>query len=103
MKKKYNKDPIHIGNILETVIKKYQGQNDTGMTRIWDLWESSIEGQIAENAHPSAFKGQLLLVNVSSSVWVQQLQFLKADIIDKLNKAAGKEMVNEIRFKVGPV
>ena len=103
MKKRYNKEPIHIGNVLDNFIAKHKTRTDTGMTRIWDLWESAIEGQIAENAHPAAFKGKLLLVHVSSSVWIQQLQFLKVEIMNKINEAAGNELVNDIRFKIGPV
>ena len=103
MTKRYNKEPVHISSILEKVLTKSQGRADTEMTRIWDLWKNVIEGQVAENAHPAAFKGKLLLVHVSSSVWIQQLQFLKTEIINKINEAAGKEMVSEIRFKIGPV
>ncbi len=103
MGKRYNKEPIHISNILDDFLTKHQSRTDTGMTRIWDLWESAIEGPIAENAHPAAFKGKLLLVHVSSSVWIQQLQFLKVEIMNKINEAAGKELVGEIRFKIGPV
>ena len=56
---------------------------------------------IAKNARPAAFKGKLLLVEVSSSTWMHQLQFLKSDIIEKINDAFGKEMVAEIKFKIG--
>ena len=58
---------------------------------------------IARNARPGAFKGKLLLVNVTSSTWAHQLQFLKKDIIKKVNDALGKELVEEIKFKIGPV
>ncbi len=71
------------------------------MTRIWALWDKTMGMAIAENARPAAFKGQLLVVQVASSPWMQQLQFLKKDIIQKLNIALGKELVQEIKFKIG--
>ena len=46
---------------------------------------------------------KLLLVCASSSVWIHQLQFLKADIIDNVNRALGKKLVEDIKFKVGNV
>ncbi|KKK55968.1 hypothetical protein LCGC14_3069230, partial [marine sediment metagenome] len=38
---------------------------------------------------------------VNSSTWIQQLRFLKKDLIAKINDALGKEMVSEIKFKIG--
>jgi predicted nucleic acid-binding Zn ribbon protein len=58
---------------------------------------------VAANTLPAAFRQQLLLVNVSSSVWIQELRFKKEDIIRKLNDAVGKSVVSEITFKVGPI
>ena len=43
------------------------------------------------------------MVNVSSAPWMQQLQFLKPELIEKLNETLGKELVEDIRFKIGPV
>jgi hypothetical protein len=34
---------------------------------------------------------------------MQQLQFLKPELIEKLNETIGKEVVGDIRFKIGPV
>ena len=73
------------------------------MTQIWSLWDSAVGEMIAENAQPAAIKDKLLIVHATSSSWVQQLQFLKKDIIKKLNAAYGKELVEEIKFKIGPV
>jgi predicted nucleic acid-binding Zn ribbon protein len=42
-------------------------------------------------------------VNVTSSTWMHQLQFLKKDIIKQINHALGKELVEEIKFKIGPI
>jgi len=54
-----------------------------------------------QNAQPLAFKGKLLLVEVTSSAWLHELQFLKGDIIKNLNDALGKELISEIKFKIG--
>ncbi|HPK54244.1 MAG TPA: DUF721 domain-containing protein, partial [Smithellaceae bacterium] len=41
-----------------------------------------------------------LFVKAASSVWVQQLHFMKEEIIEKFNKIAGKEVIREVRFAV---
>jgi len=58
---------------------------------------------VAKNAKPAGFKGKILLVNVVSSVWIQELQYYRNDMIRKLNEALGKELVCDIKFKIGPV
>ncbi len=104
MKRKKNKEFAHIGKLVENIMEACQRElPDSEMTRIFGLWEYAMGKRIAENTRPAAFKGNLLLVNVVSSPWMQQLQFLKNDIINNINTALGKELVREIRFKIGPV
>jgi predicted nucleic acid-binding Zn ribbon protein len=56
---------------------------------------------IAQNAKPAAFKGKILIVHVSSSTWVHQLQFLKKEMIAKLNNAFGNALIDDLKFKIG--
>jgi predicted nucleic acid-binding Zn ribbon protein len=98
-----SKNLSHIGNILQNVMRTCRNDSDLDMTRIWDMWDSAIGKEISQNAQPAAFKGQLLMVHVTSSTWAQQLQFLKKDIIDKVNHSLGKELIKDIRFKIGPM
>ena len=43
------------------------------------------------------------LVTERGIAWLQQLRFLKADIIGKVNTCLGEALVGEIKFKIGPV
>jgi hypothetical protein len=94
---------VHISSIIDNVLKMYRLENDTGLTDIWNLWNSIVGSTIAENAKPAAIKGRLLLVHVASSTWIHQLQFLKDDIVKTMNMALGKEMIDDIKFKIGPL
>ena len=104
MNSKKNQELSHVGTTISNILNTCRtNRPDIEMTRIWSLWQEAIGPTIAENARPAAFKGQILLVHVTSSPWMQQLQFLKQDIIQKLNTALGKEMVTEIKFKIGSI
>jgi predicted nucleic acid-binding Zn ribbon protein len=100
--RKQRKDFVHIGNIIGDVLKQFRSASDGELTRVWHIWDEVVGGTIAANAQPVAFKGDLLLVHVTSSAWIHELQFLKADIVSRLNAALGKPMVSEIKFKIGP-
>jgi predicted nucleic acid-binding Zn ribbon protein len=93
----------HIGTIIGNVLKTCRNDIDENLTQVWDLWDRAVGDGIAQNARPAAFKGNLLLVNVTSSTWMHQLQFLKNDMIKQINQALGKELVKEIKFKIGPI
>lgn len=101
--RRQNKTFTHIGGILSGALASYRRQPDNEMARVWELWDRTVGAAIAENTRPAAFRGGHLVVNVSSSIWAQQLQFLKADLIAKVNRALGKPLVTDIRFKVGPL
>jgi predicted nucleic acid-binding Zn ribbon protein len=96
-------DFVHIRSILDDVLKPYQSGPDFELKEVWRLWDEAVGKIIAQNASPAAFKGKLLIVHVSSSTWIHQLQFLKNDMINKLNAAFGKPLVAEIKFKIGPL
>jgi predicted nucleic acid-binding Zn ribbon protein len=76
---------------------------DQSLIRVWDLWEETVGANIAANASPAAFKGDILLVYVSNSTWLHHLRFLESDLIEKLNGALGAERVGKINLKIGPV
>jgi predicted nucleic acid-binding Zn ribbon protein len=104
MKKRKNLEgSVHIGNIIGNVLKTCRNDFDENLAQVWGLWDGAVGDGIAKNTRPEAFKGKLLLVNVTSSTWMHQLQFLKKDIIKQINHALGKELVEEIKFKIGPI
>ena len=76
---------------------------DLALYRVWDIWDATLGAGVSQNARPTAFKGRLLLVSVSSSTWLHQLRFQKAEMIARLNAALGDARVADIKFKIGAV
>lgn len=68
---------------------------------LFKLWPKAVGSQIASKTQPESFKNGILFVKTVSSVWVQQLHFVKQDILDKLTQLSGKPPVKEVRFLVG--
>jgi predicted nucleic acid-binding Zn ribbon protein len=94
---------VHISSVIDEVLKTYRREPDGELLRVYHIWDSIVGEVISKNAKPAAFKGRILLVYVTSSTWVHQLQFLKAEMIAKLNGALGKSLIDDLKFKIGPV
>lgn len=94
---------VHIGNVLPDVLGTCRTQTDVDLTRIWEIWNDAVGKTVAANAQPWAFKGSLLLVHVSSSPWLYQLRFMKQTMLTQVNTALGRDLITDIKFKIGSV
>ena len=103
IKRKYNKEFTPVGSLIEDIITNIRPESDKKMMGIWKVWRRTVGEKTAFYAQPEAFKGGLLIVKVAGSVWAQQLQFQKKELIQKLNQALESELVKDIRFKTGTI
>ena len=71
--------------------------------RIWEVWEEAVGPGIAGHARPSRIKKGRLRVDVSDPIWLQELEFVKETIKEKLNEKMGRKAVLRIDFRIGPV
>ena len=92
-----------IKRILATVL--HQCRRDLKLDPdLWgQIWNRAVDADIARNAQPAAFKQRLLIVHVTSSVWLQELHFQKSALIERVNREAGHRVLDDIQFKVGPL
>lgn len=70
---------------------------------IWQYWEQAVGISIARRARPLRFVGGVLTVVVGSAPWMQQLSFMKTDLMARLNSCLGEQRVREIVLKSGRV
>ncbi|ACN14758.1 conserved hypothetical protein [Desulforapulum autotrophicum HRM2] len=89
-----------LGSILSKVLDNLRPSSDLDMTRIWDLWDEALDQTVAANSKPGAFKEGVLIVHVSSSVWIQHLRFMEKDLKAQINLALGRPLVKELKFKI---
>lgn len=90
-----------IGEVLSSVLKRKGMNSKIEENALFKLWIKAVGPQIGTKTCPDHFRGGTLFVRTVSSVWVQELHFIKEEIRGKLNKLAGKEIIREIHFLVG--
>lgn len=90
-----------LGDILEKSLKRLDLSGRLGEYGVWPIWNKIVGFTIARNAQPEKIRHGTLFVKVTSPTWMQQLQYMKEMISEKLNQSLGKEVVKNIFFYVG--
>ncbi len=70
---------------------------------IWRLWPEVVGETVVARAMPVRIIRGTLTVAVSSGPWKQELNFLKAMMIEKINGRIGSQVVREIVLTSGSV
>jgi predicted nucleic acid-binding Zn ribbon protein len=97
MKKK--KTPRVLGSLMSDVCRKI------GMTEAYEeyktlqLWDSVVGDAIARVTTVEKMKEGDLYVKVRNPSWRMELNFRKRDIVGRMNKAIGYDMIRNIIFK----
>lgn len=67
------------------------------------LWPAVVGDRIAAATRAARIQGGTLEVETRSSAWSQELTFLKATLVKRLNAQVGAEVVRDLRFRVAPI
>ena len=96
------RSPKPIQDILERVLKRKGLDKKIAQYRFVAHWDEIVGEEIAKRARPDRIQGRCLVVRVQSSVWAQELGFLKGVFLSRLSKYLDSPgLVTDIRFQVG--
>lgn len=93
--------PVKAGDILVKTLAKL-GLGDQGRRlRLYQVWHQAVGPEIAARTEPGAFSRGVLTVKATSNAWLNELTFLREEIICRLNKAVGSQMVKDLKLQSG--
>lgn len=95
---KRNSDDKPLGDIIEKLMKAYGLENKMKELDVIDAWEDLMGKAVAARTKTLKINQKTLFVVMDSSVMREELQHGKQIIIDRLNKFAGFEIINNIYF-----
>ncbi|WP_226377820.1 DUF721 domain-containing protein [Citrifermentans bremense] len=95
--------PAPVSDLLSQMLHGTPAEQRLKEGRIWLVWDEAVGSRIASHAQPSSFRAGALTISVDSSPWLQQLNYLKKELIGKVNDALEEELVTELQFKGGKV
>lgn len=102
-RRKGSSTPRLLGDILPETLRKKSLHIPVRDRALVDTWNRAVGLQIAAKSQPDRLKDDILYVRVVNSVWMHELQFMKQDILAKLNGLPDAARVGQIRFFIGEV
>lgn len=102
-RRRRQKDLLKLGDVLQRALRRREVFVPFEDQKLLEIWRQSVGPQIATRTHPENIRRGTLFVKVSTSVWMQELQYMKKEIIEKMNRLLGKETVQNIRFVIGEI
>jgi len=92
-----------VGEVLRDVLQRVDPEQQMRVYRLWTFWDHEVGEAIARRAQPSGFRNGILFVTVATQSWMQELQFMKDTMRERLNARLGAALIRDIYFVSGTI
>ena len=101
-----NARPDPLSELLPTVLQRVDPDRQLRAYAVWNFWSEEVGDAIAQRAQPARVRNGILFVTVASHPWMQELQFMKETIRERLNARLGQvdpPLIRDIYFVSGTI
>ena len=81
-----NGGPIRVGDLLDDVLKQRGVGTQIRRVGALDVWAEAVGEKIASVTHARAVVATTLFVEVRSSAWLMEMDFMKGALLEHLNE-----------------
>ena len=89
-----------VSGVLSRVLQQLGLEQDMRGWQAVGEWERLVGPRVARHTRAVGFRDGTLQVEVEGSAWMQELGFLKRDLVRKINQHLGTPYVKDVRFVV---
>ena len=90
-----------ISGVLGALFSRRDWGAKLGLHQVFRFWNEVVGPEIADHAQPTVIHGRVLWLEVSDSVWMQQLHLQKTELLAALNARLKGEQLADLRFRLG--
>jgi len=87
-----------LGKLLPDYLNKIGLTERLAQQKAVILWNKAVGQDIRKQTVANRIEHSILYVSVTSPIWMNELVYLKSEIIKKLNELIGREVVKDIKF-----
>jgi hypothetical protein len=89
---------MRIGRVVEDSLDKLGVRGRVQEHRAMAEWKEAVGNHIASASFPENVRDGVMFVCCKSSAWANELSLHKRDIISRLNRSIGSQVIKDIRF-----
>lgn len=99
----HRSEPLPVHEALDGWIRRKGLSREFLQYSVWLRWSELVGEHLARRTQPHTLDGDTLVVRVASSAWLNELNFMKHDLLRSINAGLGKQVVRQLRLRVGPI
>jgi predicted nucleic acid-binding Zn ribbon protein len=88
--------PTRLGDALRAALARLPIARQLADYDLWTHWDAVVGPTLALHVRPERLRHGVLVVAVDSPEWMQELQFLKHELRERLNARLGRPAVREL-------
>ncbi len=89
-----------LGDIIKDLMSGSDLPFNPEDVNIWKVWNEVVGPSVSNHARPCRILKKKLMVEVTEPIWLQELEYARESIRDKLNKILGRNAVDRIDFRL---
>ena len=89
-------EPTGVGDVLAKLKKTTNLGVQLEQARIWEQWPELVGVHLAAHGKPRAIRDDTLIIEAESPVWMHRYAYKKWDILKRINRLAGHELVSDV-------
>lgn len=95
------KRPVSITEVLSNSAGRSGMADKFRRYGLWNRWPELVGSEVASHSQPARWQGNTLVVRVEHPAWIQELTYLKPQMIASIKEKLPRTPISDIRFEVG--
>ena len=87
-----------VGGVLGRVLERLGLSREMSGWQAVEAWPTLVGARVARHTRAVAYRDGTLHVEVEGSAWMQELGYLKRDLVRRINQQLGSELVRDVRL-----
>src|SRR5260370_27815279 len=96
-----HRPPQLLGGAIQELLARFDSEGRFEIVRLIRVWPDVVGETIARRSEIIGFKFNTAVVKVSGAMWIQELNLMKPQILDRLRDRIDGGVVRELRFVQG--
>ncbi len=96
-------EPTPMADLLPGVYAEQQWKKQWSLFCLMRDWPTIVGREVGRLTMPAFFRQETLWIYVQDSAWMHHLQFIKLDLLGRINNALSDQPITDIRWQLQPL